>query len=77
MNIIQNNLLETFNNKLFINYEIIFDTSSFSYHEIIDFMQKNRAKNIIFKNFLPCSNFIIGSNHANDLGIVLNLSKVE
>ena len=75
--IVTHSKLETFNNKLFINYEIIFDTSSFSYHEIIDFMQKNRAKNIIFKNFLPCSNFIIGSNHANDLGIVLNLSKVE
>lgn len=69
--------LETFHNKHSINYEIIFDTSSFSYHEIIDFMQKNRAKNIIFRNFLPSSNFIIGSNHANDLGIVLNLSKVE
>jgi GT2 family glycosyltransferase len=75
--IVTHSKLETFNNKLCINYEIIFDTSSFSYHEIIDFMNKNRAKNIIFKNFLPCSNFIIGSNHANDLGIVLNLSKVE
>ena len=68
---------EALKNNPAINYEIVFDTSSFSYHEIIDFMQNTRAKNITFKNFLPSTNYIIGSNHANDIGVVLNLSKVE
>jgi len=75
--IISYSKFEAFKNNPAINYEIVFDTSSFPYHEIIDFMQKTRAKNIIFKNLQPSSNFIIGSNHANDIGVVLNLSKVE
>ncbi|WP_298303254.1 glycosyltransferase family 2 protein [Flavobacterium sp.] len=60
-----------------INYEIIFDTDSFSHKEIIDYMEKNRAKNITFKNFLSYSNYIIGSNHSNDIGNVLFLSNFE
>lgn len=60
-----------------INYEIIFDTDSFSNKEIIDYMVKNRSKNVIFKNFLSDSNYIIGSNHSNDIGEVLFLSNFE
>lgn len=60
-----------------INYEIIFDTDSFSNKEIIDYMEKNRAKNVIFKNFLSDSNYIIGSNYSNDIGEVLFLSNFE
>ena len=60
-----------------INYEIIFDTDSFSNKEIIDYMVKNRSKNLIFKNFLSDSNYIIGSNHSNDIGEVLFLSNFE
>lgn len=60
-----------------INYEIIFDTDSFSNKEIIDYMEKNRTKNVIFKNFLSDSNYIIGSNYSNDIGEVLFLSNFE
>lgn len=60
-----------------INYEIIFDTDSFSNKEIIDYMVKNRSKNVIFKNFLSDSNYIIGSNYSNDIGEVLFLSNFE
>ncbi len=60
-----------------IKYEIIFDTNSFSFREIIHFMEHNKAENVTFKNYIPSSHFIIGSNHANDNGQVLNLSKLE
>lgn len=53
--------------------EIIFDTQSFSFTEIIQFMQKNKFKNIVFKNYIPQNDFIIGSNNANDLGEIFFL----
>ena len=56
--------------------EIIFDIKSFSFKEIIDFIQSNKAKNITYKMYLPHSNVIIGSNHANDIGDIRNLSKI-
>ncbi len=52
------------------NTEIIFDTNSFTFKEIIAFMENQKARNISFKNYIPASNFIIGSNNANDLGEV-------
>jgi GT2 family glycosyltransferase len=52
--------------------EIIFDTDLFSFKEIIAFMEKNKSKNITFKNYIPQSNYIIGSNNANDRGEVIN-----
>ena len=54
------------------NYEVIFDTYSFSFKEIIEFMEKNKSKNITFKNYIPQSNYLIGSNNANDRGEVIN-----
>ncbi len=60
-----------------LKYEMIFDTQSFLFQEIIGFMKKTKGKNSAFKMFLPQSNFIIGSNHANDRGIIRNLSKIE
>lgn len=57
------------------NIEIIFDTQSFSFKEIIAFMEKNKANNLTFKNYIPESEFLIGSNHANDIGQVINLTK--
>jgi glycosyltransferase involved in cell wall biosynthesis len=60
-----------------LNYELVFDTKSFSFQEIINFMKQTKAKNITFKMFLPESNFLIGSNNANDRGIIINLSKIE
>lgn len=59
------------------NYELVFDVQSFSFQEIITYMNTIQAKNITFRMFLPESNFILGSNHANDRGIITNLSKLE
>ncbi len=56
--------------------EIIFDIQSFSFKEIIDFMQKNKGRTITYKMYLPHSKVIIGSNHANDIGEIINLSKI-
>ena len=71
----QSNLLDfSPNNKL--QTEIIFDIQSFSFKEIIDFMQKNKAATITYKMYLPQSKVIIGSNHANDIGEIINLSKI-
>ena len=54
-----------------LRYEIIFDTNTFSFAEIIAFMEQHKAKNIIFKNYISSSNYLIGSNHANDLGEII------
>ena len=53
------------------SYEVIFDTYSFSFKEIIEFMEKNKSKNITFKNYISQSNYLIGSNNANDRGEVI------
>lgn len=58
------------------HYQIIFDSNSFSFSEIIAFMQKYKSKNITFKNYIPNSEYIIGSNNANDIGEVINLAKI-
>ena len=50
------------------NIEIIIDTTSFSFTEIITFMQLNKTKNISFKNYILSSNYLIGSNNSNDRG---------
>jgi GT2 family glycosyltransferase len=57
------------------NYQLVFNVQSFSFHDIIKYMEAIKAKNVMFSMLLPQSNFIIGSNHANDRGIVTNLSK--
>ncbi len=60
-----------FENSLNKNLEIIFDINSFTFKEIIQFMNQNKSKNIRFKNYISDSNYIIGSNHANDIGKVI------
>ena len=65
------NNLSNFKNDLKSNIEIIFDTKSFSYHEIICFMEKNKNKNITFKNYISQSNYCIGSNNSIDRGEVI------
>lgn len=62
-----------FNNDISKNIEIIFDTSSIEYQEIIAFMEKNKNTNIVFKNYIPKSNFIIGSNDANERGEIITI----
>lgn len=59
------------------NIEVVFDTRSFAYKEIIAFMEKNKANNLSFKNYIPQSEFLIGSNNANDIGQVINLTKIS
>lgn len=55
------------------NIEVIFDTNSFSYKEIIKFMTENKSKKITFKNYFSNSSYIIGSNNSNDRGEVIVL----
>ena len=62
-----------FKNDLTSNIEIIFDTNSFSFKEIIDFMNCNKSKNLTFKNYISKSNFIIGSNNSIDRGEIITL----
>ncbi|WP_396181041.1 glycosyltransferase family 2 protein [Flavobacterium sp.] len=54
-----------------INIEVVFDTNSFSFAEIIHFMEKHKSKNITFKNYISQSNYVIGSNNSTDRGEVL------
>jgi GT2 family glycosyltransferase len=57
-----------FKNDLNAAIEIIFDTNSFSFKEIIEFMNCNKSKNLTFKNYILSSNYLIGSNNSNDRG---------
>lgn len=62
-----------FKNDLNTAIEIIFDTNSFSFKEIIEFMSCNKSKNLTFKNYISESNFIIGSNNSIDRGEIITL----
>ncbi len=62
---------EQFKNTKNVNFELIFDTNSFSFAEIIRFMEKHKSKNITFKNYISQSNYLIGSNNSTDRGEVL------
>ena len=70
MNVLEKEVQEFKNQKC--NYEVIFDTSTVDFKEIIAFMEKNKSKNITFKNYISQSNYLIGSNNANDRGEVIN-----
>lgn len=67
--------LKLFKNDFLQNTEVIFDTNYLSYKEMIDLMESNTADNLTFKFYLSDSNVIIGSNNANDIGEIVNLSK--
>ena len=60
-----------FKNNLHSNIEIVFDTQSFTFKEIIDFMNCNKSNNLTFKNYILNSNFIIGSNNSIDRGEII------
>jgi len=62
-----------FKNNVNLNIEIIFDAKSFSFKDIINFMNSNKSKNLTFKNYIPNSNFIIGSNNSIDRGEIIRL----
>lgn len=69
MHVLEKEVQEFKNQKC--NYEVIFDTSTIDFKEIITFMEKNKSKNITFKNYISQSNYLIGSNNANDRGEVI------
>jgi hypothetical protein len=54
-----------------VNFEIIFDAKSFKNKEIIGFMSTFKSKNITFKNYIDGTNFLVGSNNANDIGQII------
>lgn len=60
-----------FENNQKLNIEVVFDINSFLFQEIIEFMEKNKSNNITFKNYISQSNYLIGSNNANDRGEVI------
>ena len=60
-----------FKNNLNLNIEIIFDTKSFSNKDIINFMNCNISINLTFKNYIPNSNYAIGSNNSIDRGEII------
>lgn len=60
-----------FANKPAKTIEVIFDTTTFSFKEIITFMELNKSKNVSFKNFILSSNYLIGSNNSNERGEVI------
>lgn len=62
-----------FKNDFNSNIEIIFDTKSFTYKEIINFMNSNKSNNLTFKNYISNSNYIIGSNNSIDRGEIKEL----
>ena len=62
------NDLSHFKNDSTKNIEIIFDTKSFSFQQIIAFMETHKNKNITFKNYVQDSDFMIGSDNANEKG---------
>jgi GT2 family glycosyltransferase len=62
-----------FENQSHKNIEIIFDTTTFSFAEIITFMLLNKSKNLSFKNYISSSNYLIGSNNSNDRGQIILL----
>jgi len=70
------NSLEEFKVKQQCSYQLIFDINSFSFLEIMQVMQKWKAKNIIFKMYVSQNKYVIGSNSANDIGEIINLSKI-
>ena len=70
------NSLEEFKVKQQCSYQLIFDINSFSFLEIMQVMQKWKAKNITFKMYVSQNKYVIGSNSANDIGEIINLSKI-
>ncbi len=62
-----------FENQSRKNIEIIFDTTTISFAEIITFMQLNKHENLSFKNYILSSNYLIGSNNSNDRGQIILL----
>ncbi|ESU22336.1 glycosyl transferase, group 2 family protein [Flavobacterium enshiense DK69] len=57
--------------------EIVLDNSSFSFKEIIGFLEKNKNKGFTFKIIPDKARFMIGSNSSNDRGEIIVLQNSD
>ena len=71
------NELGLFKNDKTLNIEVIFNVNSFTFKEIIHFMELNKSSNITFKNHVFTSDFMIGSNSSNDRGKVILIENLN
>lgn len=71
------NELGLFKNDKTLNIEVIFNVNSFTFKEIIHFMELNKSSNITFKNHVFSSYFMIGSNSSNDRGKVILIENLK
>lgn len=62
-----------FENDTNSNIEILFDTNSITYKDLINFMNLNKSKNLTFKNYIPNSKYLIGSNNSIDRGEIIHI----
>lgn len=53
--------------------EILLDNNSFSFKEIIGFLEKNKNSNYTFKIIPENTSFLIGSNNSNDRGQIIQI----
>lgn len=70
---ISQNQLFSHTNNIKKHVEIILDNNSFSFKEIIAFLEKNKNKGFTFKILPKDSNFLLGSNSSNDKGQVIKI----
>lgn len=57
--------------------EVVLDNNSYSFKDIIGFVENNKNKGYTFKIIPQSTNYMVGSNHANDIGQVINLTKID
>jgi GT2 family glycosyltransferase len=72
VNINENALFSQSNSKE-VPTEILLDNSSFSFKEIIAFLEKYKNKNFTFKIIPSTTSFMIGSNNSNDRGEIIKI----
>lgn len=69
---ISNNLF-----KIPASIEVVLDNNSYSFKDIIAFIANNKNKGYTFKIIPQSTNYMVGSNNANDIGEVINLTKID
>lgn len=56
------------------NLEILLDNNSFSFQEVIAFLEQNKNRGYTFKIIPHASSFMIGSNSSNDRGEIIEIA---
>ena len=56
------------------NLEILLDNNSFSFQEIIAFLEQNKNRGCTFKIIPEAASFMIGSNSSNDRGEIIEIA---